>query len=94
MALYTVILEYRGGTYSSQVTAESPRAALLSWATNLEASEIKHLGTSGKQRLIAGLKNDPIDRPVLLTGLRNVWCYSGPISSMLIYIVRTESATT
>jgi hypothetical protein len=52
MALYTIILDYRGGTYISQVRARSPRAAAKLWAHTLDVVSVKHLGAKGKQRII------------------------------------------
>jgi hypothetical protein len=76
MALFTVILDYRGGTYVSQVEASGPRAALLAWAAALDPRQVKFLGERRKQKLIRELELDEYDlaEPVALDGLRNVWC--------------------
>jgi hypothetical protein len=92
--LYTVILDYRGGTYISQVRADGPREALVTWANELDYSEIKYLGKRGKQRLIDALENDPygINAVTELGGLKNAWCGSVTALDGLINIVKTAQA--
>jgi hypothetical protein len=91
MALYTIILEYRGGTYISQVRAGSPRAAAKQWAHTLDIGVVKHLGAKGKQQIIRSLENDEycLHEPVALTGLVGVWCIGMPIPGGLVNIVAT-----
>ncbi len=40
MALFTVLMEFKGGTYLSQIRAPSPDAALEEWARGLEVKNI------------------------------------------------------
>jgi hypothetical protein len=91
MALYTIILDYRGGTYISQVRARSPRAAAKQWARALDVVGVKHLGAKGKQKIITNLENDEycLNEPVALTGLVGVWCIGMPIPGGLVNIVAT-----
>ena len=87
LSLYTLICEYDGGTYIAQMSASSPKNAVLSW-----------LGARGSWKCIPkavrllikeGLDNDP---PVAISGARNVWCLIASSSKglVLINLVRTS----
>jgi hypothetical protein len=95
MATFTFIMDYRGGTYTSQVQADSIQTAILAWARNLAVGEIAHLGPKLKQRLIGGLENDEykIYRATPLQGLTNVWCVNVPLPisvGTIINAVKTD----
>lgn len=81
MATFTFILDYRGGTYISQISADSIGQAILHWARNLPVNEITHLGPKLKQRLIDGLESDGdnIYGATPLQGVTNVWYVSVPL---------------
>ena len=71
-SLYTFILDYLGGTYISQVKAESNSQAILFWAENLNVEEIKGFSNADKKRLmIEGFSDEDF---TLINGLINVWC--------------------
>ena len=81
--LYTIVAEYKGGTYVSQVEAETPTAAVQRW------SELKSQGGDDilaearlevKEQISAG------DAPVPLSGRKNVWCISGAHRDQLILV--------
>lgn len=74
---FTFIVEFRGGTYCTQVEAKTINESVKKWVSKIkkEQSEIKHLGDKIIRELESDLKN--IDnKPILLTGLKNVWCTS------------------
>jgi hypothetical protein len=81
--LYTILTEYRGGTYISQIGAETPNAAIQLW------SEAK---SSDKEDVPAGARVEirkqlsAGDAPVLVSGRKNVWCISGTYRNQLILI--------
>lgn len=54
--LYTFFLEYKGGTYLSQISAASPQEALMKWSERLNVNEIKGLGEKTKEQLIKDAK--------------------------------------
>jgi hypothetical protein len=87
MALYTIIFEYRGGSYTRQVKASSEAVAFQVWAKEIVPEEIMYFGHKMKATIIKD-SFDPDYSPVLLKGLDNVWCatWSG---SGLIQIVKT-----
>jgi hypothetical protein len=92
MATYTFIMEYRDGTYVSQVSAASVQTAVTQWAQNLNPGEITYFGTKLKKRLIEGLADDQrkLYKPVELRGLKNVWYISVPQSGMSVNAVKTD----
>lgn len=74
MKKYTFILDFRGGTYISQVESKNIATALNSWARVLDTRSIKYWGQSAKAELINLLEYEEA-KP--LTGMDNVWCFSG-----------------
>ena len=86
-------MEYRGGTYISQVKARSVKQALHLWAKALDVHPIAGFGERRKQELTNELTADTSDSPVPLEGLTNAWCTSAAISSglALINVVATVS---
>jgi len=89
MAFYTVIMEFAGGTYISQVTAASAKSACVKWAQSLDVSQIQGLGLRGKESLIEQMRDES---PTVIAGLSNAWCTGALIrgSSALINLVQTE----
>lgn len=73
LGLYTIILDFRGGTYVSQVEARDEVDAARRWAS-LFAIE-KSLGRSSPYLAKAVLRDlDNGDHPTQLDGLTGVWC--------------------
>lgn len=87
MPRYTVIMDFKGGTYISQVQSENQKNALEKWALELDTSEIFGLGDAGKARLLKGARSE---EPIALEGLSQVWCaYCLIPGPALINIVQT-----
>ena len=87
MALFTVILDFKGGTYISQVRARTPSEALRSWAKSRALTGVYGLTARGRIKL-----RETLDELVELDGLKNAWCATaspGRVSA-LINLVRTE----
>ncbi len=95
--LYTVVIDYRGGTYISQVHARSVADALKIWAAALDTAAIGGLGPQRKVELIDDIKEQLSlgQEPALLDGLVNAWCASALTSGglALINIVATKTHT-
>jgi hypothetical protein len=89
IALYTIIFEYREGTYVEQVQAHDEVGAFKSWALNIDPSNIQHFGKKSKQQLIEDSKNEDY-APVLLNSLTNAWCAGWSLSG-LINIIKTAN---
>jgi hypothetical protein len=71
---YTVILDFRDGTYVAQVDAETETEAVVAWALKLkrEAFVPDHSGRLA-DAIITDLPDSP---PVKLTSLSGAWCVS------------------
>jgi hypothetical protein len=80
--LYTLVVEYKGGTYISQFKAATPQEALLRWAnTRPSRGEVaSHVRLAIRKQLDNG------NGPVALEGCNNVWCQSGVFKRQLILI--------
>ena len=61
MSRFTVILEYKGGTYGSQVSAKCPDAALAGGVSKLKAADLKELGLA-KTELTDIVRSDKSSR--------------------------------
>lgn len=92
MALFTVILEYRRGTYITQLTAKDPREALVRWARGLAPKLVARLGVRAKATLIRvrAERDSRVDDPTPIAGLSNVWCAGFPIPGGFVNIIRTD----
>jgi hypothetical protein len=93
MATYTVILDYRGGTYISQVAAGNARLALVKWAKQIKPHEIQHLGPKRQAKLISDIESNIADlyTPTPIREVVNVWCTGFPLPGGLVNIIRTET---
>ena len=91
--LYTFHVDFRGGTYCTQVIAENVSESLCKWIERLriEKNGIKYLGDKIIKQLEDEIRN-PDNKPVLLTGLINIWCtlYSTRKGNFWVYIIQTE----
>lgn len=70
--LYTFVLEYKGGTYISQIEASTPRNALIKWSANLRVDEVAGLGEKTKRELRTAAKSEV---PVAVKTMINTWCW-------------------
>ena len=84
--LYTFFLDYKGGTYVSQVKAPSAIHALTAWAEALDYTKVDGLSSSANKDLI-----EQIDQPTRLEGIRNTWCHSALLSRHLALIHLTKT---
>lgn len=76
MALFTVILEFDGGTYISQFHASSPHNAAVKHADYLV--RLNGMSTPTNRRLLADRLSR--ERPVAIGGVRKVWCCSASVA--------------
>ncbi|RPD44669.1 hypothetical protein DNI29_21305 [Hymenobacter sediminis] len=93
MSLFTVIMEFEGGTYASQVTAEHEASVLKNWISKLETKAIPRIGEKIKKRMLQDIYSDEERyQPVLLKDCYNVWCVTFLILGrfMLLTIIKTE----
>ena len=85
-------MEYRGGTYPSQVYAQSPYDALQRWSRSLDFSEIDYMGEYRYKNLLE-VVNNPIIKPVEAENVENVWRWADIINggSIWIHIILTKN---
>ena len=90
MPLFTIVSDFKGGTYLDQVKARGPNQAYKKWCLKIDSQAIIDLGAKGKKDLINRMIEE---RPVYLDGLKNVWCCTGMARDFLalVHIVQTES---
>jgi len=81
--LYTVICEFRGGTYCSQVEASDEVDAVRLWAEKLQLD--MPMARSSRFLAKAALRDlETFDhKPVPLDGLQGVWCFSTGVATDL-----------
>ena len=90
-ALFTFFLDFAGGTYISQVEADSPESAMVAWAKQLDASKIEGMGPATKDRIIQMIESEGY---VNITGMQNVWCFDlMPLGKfMIIHFTKTDAS--
>jgi len=87
MALFTVVLEFGGGTYVSQFKAASAHAAAVKHAAHLRS--IKGISRPSERKRLADRLS--LEQPIAIRGIRNVWCCSASVGRRfaLVNIVAT-----
>ena len=87
--LFTFVLDYRGGTYISQVSGVSLASAMAKWASTRTERDLTTWKVAHKQlaQLVEG------DTPMALDGCQNVWCVSNSTEKgvMLLNVIATQS---
>lgn len=71
--LYSIIWEFREGSFVSQVWANFPQQAFLKWIEIQKENGESASFTKQECFLLNTLINYDIDSPVLLNGMQNVW---------------------
>lgn len=88
--LFTVVCDYDGGTYISQVAAPDERAAAANWAKAFREEKKAPKGAKRITKDVLGrLDTDP---PTLLEGLSGVWCVTALARDKLALINIIRSA--
>jgi len=89
MSLYTIVLEYGGGTYVSQTRADNKESALSSWCktirTDMDFGPDSHA-------LAAGIEQEAnAARLSLLNGLQSAWSFTTLLKGQVIlgHVIRT-----
>jgi hypothetical protein len=86
MPLFTIIAEYRGGTYLQQVRAGSSLGALTKW--RMSPKSIPGLKSSRRREVREGAA---VDELVEITGCKHVWCTSAMLGKhlLLVHVIQT-----
>jgi hypothetical protein len=69
--LFTFYLEYKGGTYISQVRAQSYKSAPKAWAEKLDTTVISQPEKDFKEKLLKSIIGEP---PTPIEGVSKTWC--------------------
>lgn len=87
LSLYTIVLEYKGGTYISQIHSESPTAAVKKWSTIVTERSLAEWGLDRTDLVLLSA-----DNPIPLENCVNIWCLSGSAKNrlMLLNVIATE----
>lgn len=73
--LFTIVCDFRSGTYVSQVRASDERDAVRAWTELLiEERPIKGVSSYLAKSVASSMAEYP---PVALSGLQSVWCITG-----------------
>ena len=89
MSLYTIILEFGGGTYVSQTSASSKESALSSWCKTIRTD--KDFGPDSC-RLAEEIEHEAnAARLALLDGLESAWSFTTVLNDRLIlgHVIKT-----
>ena len=89
MALYTIIAEYEGGTYLSQVEARDEREAALRWPDSDGLRDV-----ASALQLPLEVFRDVLTAPEAapVGDLRSCWCVTAPIEDQLLVLYIVETA--
>jgi len=93
MAFWTVIADYRGGTYISQVRAVNVSQALMKWAMAFPHISGSSIGAKTKAKLVSAAR-DKQERPTPIKETQNVW-YWNPLNlrpPIVLHLVKTNQA--
>jgi hypothetical protein len=82
MALFTVILEFDGGTYISQFRASSPHDAAVKHADHVV--KLNGMSTPRIRKRLGGQLS--VETPVAIEGMRKVWCCSASVVRKLALV--------
>jgi hypothetical protein len=87
-SLFTIVMEYRGGTYIAQVAAADAESALKRWANKINPIDIAYFGEARKAELVGAIDEWLTDgqRAAAITGTCNVWCHTELIGGFLMSI--------
>jgi hypothetical protein len=92
--LYTVVCEFRGGTYCAQVKAVDEVEAVRRWAEKMSAEKSVPRASVNLARATLRELDDLDLKPVPLDGLQGVWCFGADVgaSTALCNLVLTQSS--
>lgn len=86
--LYTIVLDYKGGTYIGQASSDSVSGALVQWLSKIGDQELANWKIT-RQKLLDIINSD---EPIPLRGCTNVWCLSSSTKDglALINVIATD----
>lgn len=89
MALFTFVLDCRGGTYIQQVESKNEVDAVKEWVHVVNLDEVQGVTEKSRASLAANILGQ---EPIPLSQTMSVWCLSARLrgSLALVHVVRTE----
>ena len=81
-ALYTIVLDYKGGTYVGQAEAASVSSALRLWISRIKDGDLR----AWKIKRGELIEIAESHKPIPLDERVNVWCVSGVADDALVLI--------
>ena len=89
LSLFTFFMEYRGGTYISQVKARDYSASPRIWVEELDTSPISPLEKDFKKKLRKSL--DDFELIVPIEGIVNTWaCSFVHVKGITVHLTKTS----
>ncbi|MBU1106240.1 MAG: hypothetical protein KKB51_06205 [Candidatus Riflebacteria bacterium] len=90
--LYTLIIDFRDGTYVTQALANDLLTAPFTCIENWDIRGIEEVSENCKADILSQLKDEKF---VPLNGMKNVWCGCAMLNNkaMLMNLVKTKRAT-
>ncbi len=88
MGLYTFFMDFKGGTYASQINADSYTKALERWAKTKLSDYAKLLNFDLENELIEDVSKGDISA---LQELKNVWCVTFLMNDSLALVNFTQT---
>jgi hypothetical protein len=72
-SLFTFVVEFRKGTYVSQVKSISVLGALRTWIEEIDPAAIKDLDSKTLDLIREEMAKNEHDKPTRITGMRSAW---------------------
>jgi hypothetical protein len=87
--LYSIVLDYKGGSYIAQLSGESHAVVLPQWIGILNDRDLDAWGIT-RSELVRIVRSE---EPIAIDGCTNIWCVTGSAAKglVLINIIATES---
>lgn len=87
-SLYTFIMNFKGGTYISQVKGDDEKEACQVWAISLNIDDIEGFDVNTRLLIFKELENEEATQ---ITGTKNVWIIGLDLSGnfAIVHIIKT-----
>src|SRR5436190_20537689 len=87
---FTLIADFAGGTYISQLRASTPARAVALWAKSFDFSVMSRLPIAALPEFRADITSST---PVPLDGTKGVWCSSASLGRRFLLLNIVHTAT-
>lgn len=83
MPLYTIIMEFKSGTYVSQAESDTPGQVCIESVRQLDIEQVTGMTESLKEQILKDLSKKD-NNPTPLKGLKNAWYTFGSTDDGLV----------